>query len=320
MVLLDPQGWLIKEIDFEKPAAELRFQLEHASGVLNRLDAAAALGRLAKEHPDVKPLLADAWKNEKAIPARAELVELIATADDEAYRPALMEAVKDASARVRDPGRPGVGEAAARRRLRGRPPRRLGRLEEAYNARREALKGLVGWKVKDADDLLAAGLTLPEGKHTLAATALELLLEQSGSKARELAALYSKHGQPAALRHSALGAFDRLAKDDDALQDLIVGMVDDPDQRVRIRAWRLAHSLKIAKALPVLKARLKSESFGFNASSREALKAAVDDLTKQLASTKPDASSPLEALKKQAEDLQRQAEELRKSIDALKAK
>ncbi|APW62026.1 M1 family aminopeptidase [Paludisphaera borealis] len=317
MVLMDPHGWLIKEVDFEKPADELRFQLEHARSVLDRLDAAHDLGRLAKQHSDVKPLLAEAWKKEKAIPARAELVELLATAD-EAYRPALTEAVKDPAARVRVQAVRGLSKLprddAAEAVLRAV----WADAKEAYNARRAALKGLVGWKVKDADDLLAAGLKLPDGKHTLAATALELLLEQPDAKPRELAALYSKQGQPAALRTSALGAFDRLAKDDDALQDLIVGMVDDPDQHVRLRAWRLAHTLKIQKALPVLTARLGLESFGFNAHAREVLKAAVDALTKQLSSAA--GTNPLEALGKQADDLERQAQELRKTIDALKAK
>lgn len=316
MVLIDPQGWIVKEVDFEKPVDELRFQLEHARSVLDRLDAASALGRLAKQHSEVKPALAEAWNKEKSVPARAEMIERIATGD-EAYRAALMNAAKDPSARVRVQAvrglakLPRVDAAEAVLRAAWADPK------EAYNARRAALKGLVGWKVKDADDLLAGGLKLPNGKHTLAATALELLLEQPDAKARELAALYSKHGQPQALRASALGAFDRLAKDDDALQDLIVGMVDDPDQHVRLRAWRLAHSLKINKALPVLTARLALESFGFNAHAREVLQAAVNGLKAQSPAAAP---SPLEALEKQADDLQRQAQELRKTIDAMKAK
>ncbi len=43
MVQIDPQGWLIKQLDFEKSDAENIFQLEHASCVLGRLDAARAL-------------------------------------------------------------------------------------------------------------------------------------------------------------------------------------------------------------------------------------------------------------------------------------
>jgi aminopeptidase N len=321
MVLIDPHGWLVKEIDFEKSADELRFQLEHAPSVLDRLDAADALGRLAKQRSDLKPLLAGAWKKEKSIPARTELVEMIAVRD-EAYRPALLEAVKDSAARVRVAAVRGLArlprDDASEAVLRAA----WTNSKEAYNARREALKGLVAWKVNDAEDLLADGLKKSDGKHTLAATSLELLLERPDSKARELAARYAKHGQPPALRTSALGAFDRLAKDDEALQDLIVGLVDDPDLRVRLRAWRLAHTLKIGKALPALALRLESETFGFNAHAREVLKAAVDALKTQAQTQAAAASapSPLEALEKQVDDLERQAQELRKTIGAMKAR
>ena len=40
------------------------------------------------------------------------------------------------------------------------------------------------------------GLKITAGDHTIAADALELSLATPGAKARELAALYAKHGQP----------------------------------------------------------------------------------------------------------------------------
>ena len=79
--------------------------------------------------------------------------------------------------------------------------------KEAYGARKNALRGLVAWKVKDADLLLAEGLKVSADHHTIASTALDLMLETPGAKSRELAALYSKYGQPESLRASAIGAF-----------------------------------------------------------------------------------------------------------------
>ena len=79
--------------------------------------------------------------------------------------------------------------------------------KEAYGARKAALRGLVAWKVKDADQLLDEALKIPADHHSIAATALELLLQTPGPKARELAALYSQYGQPRALRSEAVGAF-----------------------------------------------------------------------------------------------------------------
>jgi aminopeptidase N len=317
MVLIDPQGWLVKELDFEKPVDELRFQIEHAYGVLARLEAAEALAKIAKQNPEARAALAAAWSKEKSAPARASLVGLIADGE-EAYRPELLKAAKDPSAKVRVEAVRGLAKLkrddeteAALRAVWADPG-------EAYNARRAALRGLVGWKVKDSSGLLAEGLKAPDGKHTLAATALELMLDQPDVKARELAALYAKDGQPRALRNSAIEALGRLAKDDEALQDLVVGMIDDPDLRIRMQAWGLARSMKIQKALPALKKRLQAESFGFNAYAREMLKSTVDELEKQPAAGAE--AKPIEALEKQAAELQRQAEAIRKAIDALKAK
>ncbi|HEX6540663.1 MAG TPA: M1 family aminopeptidase [Ktedonobacterales bacterium] len=46
-VRFDQGGWLIKTLDFERPADMLRYQLAHDPDVLGRIEAAEALGRLA---------------------------------------------------------------------------------------------------------------------------------------------------------------------------------------------------------------------------------------------------------------------------------
>src|SRR5262249_57285351 len=105
---------------------------------------------------------------------------------------------------------------------------------------------------------------MPADHHAIAAAALELMLEAPGARARELAALYSRYGQPEALRLAAIGAFRRLAKDDPALQDVLVGLVDDPDQPVRFRTWDELRELKLTKAYPALMARIDRETGGFS--------------------------------------------------------
>ena len=101
--------------------------------------------------------------------------------------------------------------------------------------------------------MLEAALKVPAGRHAIAATALEVLLETPDSQARELAALYSRYGQPTALRTTALGAYSRLAKDDPALQDILVSLVDDPDASVRYQVMGAVGELKLARAVPALR-------------------------------------------------------------------
>ncbi len=321
MVLVDPKGWLIKEVDFPKPVAESLFQLEHAGSVVDRLAAAVALSKQANDHPEVKPVLAAAWTKEQSAVARAELVGLLPSGD-EAFRADLLAAAKDPEARVRVAAVSGLArlkrDEASEAVLRAvwNDPK------EAYGARRAALRGLSAWKVKDADDLLTAALGLSIGKHTLAAEALELFLEESSPKAREMAALYSRFGQPRRLRFSALEAFERLAKDDAALQDMIVPMVEDPDRNVRVRVWRLAQSLKLKKALPVLESRLETEDFGFNAFARQVLEEAVKTLKEPDEEPKaaPAAAAqpePREEPSLEGDELDRQIQELRIQMEEL---
>ena len=133
------------------------------------------------------------------------------------------------------------------------------------------------------------------------------------------------------LRSAALDALDRLAKDDPALQDLIIPMIDDPDHNVRTRAWRLAGSLKVKKALPALEARLSKEGggstgfVGFGAfPSRQVLENAIHELkgsgskSSAVPSASADPAKSLTDLEKQAENLENLAKELRKKIEALK--
>jgi aminopeptidase N len=352
MVRIDPNCWLVKELDFEKTAEENLFQLQHASCVICRVNAARALLKQTGTDSQVKNALASAWKNEKSASARAAMVTLIsaggesagrrrraafagaarpaAESGDESFRHALLEAAKDSEARVRVAAIHGLAalkhDAQSEALLRAA----WSNPKEAYGARTTALRTLVGWKVKGADELLSSALKTPAGKHRLAATALELQLEQTGPKARELTALYARYGQPRELRSAALNALDRLAKDDPALQDLIIPMVDDPDRNVRFRAWRLAGSLKIKKALPALEARLSKEGsgssgfVGFGAfPSRQVLEGAIKDLketgAKPAEGSAADRSKSMTDLEKQAENLENLVKELRKHIEALKS-
>src|SRR5262249_46205535 len=255
LVQIDPQGWLIKQVDFPRSDEESLFQLEHASSVLGRLEAARALAGKSHGRPAISATMALAWKLETSPPARRQIVELLGNGD-EVFCAALIEAARDPEARVR------VAAIAGLARLRrDESAESILRAawddpKEAYGARRAALRGLAAWKVADAPNLLDAALKIPANRHAIAATALEILLEGPSSRARGLAALYSRYGQPTALRTTALGAFPRLARNDPALQDLLVNLIDDPNSSVRSQALTAVRELKIARALPALQARL----------------------------------------------------------------
>jgi aminopeptidase N len=280
MVQIDPEGWLIKEVDFEKPSEENQFQLVHAACVLGRLDAARELLKSGTTDPTIVQALAAAWKREKTAEAKRQMVEFLCNGA-ETFRTALLEAGGASEPRVRVTAIGGLVKLKH-----DKPSETLLRTiwsdpRENLGARREAIRGLVGWKVTDSDALLTEGLKVSAAHHTLAATALELLLKQSDPRSRKLAALYSRLGQPQALRSTAIAAFSRLAKNDPALQDVLINLAGDPIKSVRIQAWNTVRELDFKKALPVLEAQLGRErqSRGFmQADSHQMLQTVIHSL------------------------------------------
>jgi aminopeptidase N len=230
------------------------------------------------------------------------MVELLCNGE-ETFRAALLEAGRASEPRVRVAAIRGLvklkRDQASEALLRAAwtDPR------EAYGARREAIRGLVGWTVNDSHALLSDGLKISAAHHTLAATSLELLLKQSGAESRKLAALYSRFGQPQALRNTAIAAFPRLAKNDPALQDVLIGLVGDPIKSVRIQAWNTVRELGVKNALPVLEAQLgrERESAGFmQADSRQMLQTVIDSLKRP---TSQPTNTPAAALRRWATQL-----------------
>ena len=196
----------------------------------------------------------------------------------EAFRSALLDAARDSEARIRVVAIGGLAKLGRDDTLESILRAAWSNSKEAYGARRAALRGLVSWKVEDAPALLEAALKLQDDHHRIAAMALEILLETPGSKSRELAALYSQYGQPSALRSSAVRSLARLGKDDPALQEIVVSLVDDSDSSLRFWVWEAVRELKIVRAVPKLKSRLQRESGGFNGFLHRRLQEIIDAL------------------------------------------
>jgi aminopeptidase N len=321
MVQIDPEGWLISELDFEKSLDEHLFQLEHSSSVVGRLAAARALAQTAKDKPEVIKALSAAWKREKAVAAGREIVVLLDTGH-ESSRASLLEAAGSAQAKIRVAALEGLAKLGhhdvteALFRATWRNPK------EAYGARKAALRGLIAYKVKDRDQLLDEALKIRADRHTIAAAALALLMETPGPRARELAVLYSRYGQPRAMRLSAVNAFGRLAKDDTVMQDLLITMIADPERFVRIATWFAVRELKLKKAVPALTARLDQEAIGFSGFGVRILKdtlEALQDAGPTTATAGETDAKTIEDLKRQVADLETKAKDLREKIDALKA-
>ena len=153
MVQIDPEGWLIKELDFEKPAEENLFQLEHAACVLGRLDAAEAL---VKKAPGPTRRPPRPWrrpgsaKRPRRPSARWSSCSVTAT---RRFAPHFSKRAAQSEPRVRVAAIGGLArlkhEKAAEAVLRAA----WANPSEAYGCAARRIRGLVGWKVKDSGAL-----------------------------------------------------------------------------------------------------------------------------------------------------------------------
>ena len=318
MVRLDPKGWLPKVLTFEKPKDEWIYQLEHATDVLGRLEAARALAAKFKDDKATAEVLARAWSREKDPGARSAMVGVVAGLG-EPGQPTLLEAAKDPEARVRSAALGGLSGLKADPVVEAACRLAWANQGEGYNTREAALRTLSKTKAKDADDLVAAALKDPSGEHRLAGTALQLVIDAGGQKAREAAVLYSRPGQPSALRTVAARSLAGLAKDDPQAEKLLIDLVDDPSPNIQRTAMFALVNNKVMAALPKLEAQLKK----VQGPARKRLETQVEQLK---ASAKPPAP-PADTTAKEAADLERQAadlelqsKELRNRAEALKLK
>jgi aminopeptidase N len=320
MVRLDPRGWIPKEIDFEKAPAQWIYQLAHASDVLGRVEAARALGK-RKEDADAARALAAAWPLEKERTARAEIVSALA-AVGEACRSALVEAAKDPEAPVRVKAYEGLAalkkddaaEALFRAALSDR--------DAPYGVRRAALGALVAWKVKDKDELIAAALNTPSHNDVIAAAGVGHLLRDDGLSTRENAVLYSAYGRPRTVRFAALAALGRLAKDDPALQDLLIALIDDPERLVRTQAVSTLSRLGVKRALSAMEARVAKEDQFSLLMMDEAIARLKDGGGGSAGAGAAPGNPSAEAadLERRAASLELEAKELRNRAEALRLK
>ena len=311
-IRIDVPGWIPKEITWEKPSEEWLFQLENAKDALGRLEAARELAKLKDEAKGVEALIL-AVKKETVLEAKLDLMRILEGLGEKG-RPTFLEEAKNPNPKVRSVAlgalASGKFDAEAESVFRAA----LLKSDESYSARRTALRALNKGKVKDREELIADALKTKSHNDTLAADALELLLEERNRKTRETAVSYSGPGQPLALRRAAVQAMGRLAHDDMEVGKALLALVSDPSWRIRSSVWRGLANAKVKGAAEAFEEQSKKES--------GKLKTHLDDLIKDLKATKAPEEAPpsteADDLDKRADDLEIQARDLRNQAEALR--
>jgi aminopeptidase N len=286
LVRIDPEGWLPKQVRYDRRPEEWVYQLRHPPDAAGRLEAASVVaGWIGSDKPGAERELAAAWKRESKPVARAFVIEQLARLTPADTGP-LREAARDASGRVRVAAVEGLvkgqrteADEAALRAVWSDP-------RECYTARAAALRGLAAWGVGDRERLLKEARATHSEDEVIAAAALEITLREGGPDAADLAVRALRYGQPQSLRRAAILGAGHLYTKRPAVRRALSALIDDPDPWIRSEVWDALAGLGATDALPALEERLSREKERY---FPEDLKAAVAALR---AATRNDDPSP----------------------------
>ncbi|MFL6233670.1 MAG: M1 family aminopeptidase, partial [Thermoanaerobaculia bacterium] len=264
-VVLDPQGWILKTVDFTKPAAEWAVQLTASKPLPARLEAIRALGELGGD--EAAAALGRALREEPFYGARREAAKALGKIQKDSALEALRAGLADRDSRVRSSAIESLGSFPEHAEL---IPilRRALETDDSYAVRGQAA-GALGSFEKHRDQavpILAAALNQESYRQLVRGNAIKALAELDPGRAWEPAQKLARYGSPIDSRGDALEALVTIAKHDrhrrDEVRKILEGYLDDPSYTLREAAYRRLGELGDPAAIPAIERRGRLEADG----------------------------------------------------------
>ncbi len=269
-VRFDPDQVLLKTLEFPRSREELIDLLRNDSKVAGRLWAAEQLGRPGADLVSLAALR-EALLHDAFYGVRRELARVLGTTKSPVARDALIEALADTDARVRQQTAAALGEfsgdapaAAALKRVIASEPK-------TYVVA-AAVKALGKTRAEGAFEELRAALGRASHAEAIRRAALDGLAGLGDERGLALALEWSRYGKPARARESAIVAVGKLGRGKPDVLEALLPLLNDPYLWARRATITALGELGDTSALPALKAIIARESE--RRLSREAEKAA----------------------------------------------
>ncbi|MFL6263281.1 MAG: M1 family aminopeptidase [Thermoanaerobaculia bacterium] len=308
-VVLDPQGWLLKTVDFAKPAAEWVLQLTASKPLAAKLEAIRALGELGGD--EAAAALGRALREEPFYGARREAAKALGKIRKDSALEALRAGLADKDSRVRSSAIESLGSFPEHAEL---IPilRRALETDDSYAVRGQAAGALGSFEKHrgQAAPILIAALDQESFRELVRGNAIKALAELDPGRAWEPAQKLARYGSPIDSRGDALEALVTIAKHDrhrrDEVRKILEGYLDDPSYSLREAAYRRLGELGDPAAIPAIERRGRLEADGRQ--QRNGQKAIERILTSQ-SKEKED-----QALRDRVEQLERETELLKEQV------
>lgn len=256
MVLFDKGNKILKSSDFEKPAAEWIYQLEHADAVTDRADAAVALGGFAKDDAAVAAL-GEAAAHDKFWGVKVQALQALGRIGTPAAEKLILAALSDPAPWVRQPAVLTLVRFT-------NDPEIAGRLEELYkndpawDVRSAALGAIAQFKAPGAYELLTAALDKNSPRDMLRNAALRGFGALGDERAVPLLVAWSSLGKPLDSRPSAIASLGRLGLKDTTIEARLIGYLGETYDSIRRITIGALGQRGDPAAIPALEAMLKN--------------------------------------------------------------
>ena len=271
-VVLDPRGWILKTVDFAKPASEWAIQLAGSQPLPARLEAIRALGELGGD--EAVAALGRALREEPFYGARREAAKALGKIHQDNALEALRPGLADTDSRARAAAFDSLGEFAGHAELIPILKQALER-DDSVRVRVGAAGALGKFEKRRAEvvPLLLAALAQESYREAVRGTSIKALAKLDPARAWEPAQRLAKYGAPIDSRNDALAALAIIAEKDPhrrgEVRKLLEGYLDDPSYTLREGAYRVLGELGDPEAIPALHRHARREVEGRQRSNAE---------------------------------------------------
>ncbi len=251
-VRFDTGQRILKTLEFPRSRAELIDLLQNDSNVIGRIWAAEQLGQRQNDLAAVGALR-EALVKEKFWGVRKEIARVLGDVKTPAAREALVEALRDADARVQERAAEALGEfqndAEAAKALESV----IDKDAKTYVVA-AAVKSLGRVHAQGAFERLRDALKRDSHREVIRKGALEGLAHLGDSRGLGIAMEWSRYGRPPRARESAIEALGTLGRGNDNTYNSLLSLLNDPYMWARQSALKALGEMGDTRAIPALEA------------------------------------------------------------------
>jgi len=256
MVLFDKGDKILKSLDFQKSPEDWIRQLQTASDVPDRADAAFALGGL-RDNEAAANALGEAARRDKFWGVRQEALRALGRINSPASRKQVLSALSNDQPWVRQVAVEQMGRSQNDEDI-IKKLRNIYKDDKAYSVRGAALMSLAQDKAPAASELLEKALTTASPDDTLRRASLRAMGVVGDDSVVPALLEWSAPGKPSALRGIAIGALGRTDLKNHDITARLITFLNEPSFDIRFASIFALGRRGDPTAIEPLEALLKS--------------------------------------------------------------